>query len=232
MLKIKIIATGSAGNAYVIDDGGSKILIDPGIGIMQLKKALNFGLSSIEFCLLSHEHQDHAKSIIDVLKLGIPCAMSLGTWDMLDQTGVLALPVLLKSEVMWHYGAWGVLPFKTQHDAAEPLGFLLQTPSGKKVMFATDTAYVSYRFAGVTHYILECNYSEKLLLENDKLLGAVKKRIRRSHFELENVKEFFRRQDLTKTEKIYLIHLSESNADAGLFVDGIEKVTGKPVYLC
>jgi phosphoribosyl 1,2-cyclic phosphodiesterase len=79
--------------------------------------------------------------------------------------------------------------------------------------------------------MVECNYSEALLQKNEALPEELKRRIRTSHFELENVKEFFRCQDLSKTEKIYLIHLSNDNSDEKLFQSEIEKITGMPVYL-
>jgi phosphoribosyl 1,2-cyclic phosphodiesterase len=126
---------------------------------------------------------------------------------------------------------WRILPFKLAHDAVEPLGFLIGTPNGKKIVYATDTAYIIDLFKNVTHYMIECNYAEKLLKKNTDLTSDVKARIRTSHFELENVKDFFKKQDLSKTEKIYLIHLSNENSDADSFSSQIKRITGKPVYI-
>jgi len=228
MFKIQIHATGSKGNCYAITDGVERILIDPGIGIKQIQKALNFGVSGIKFCLLSHEHRDHSKSIKDILKYGATCYMSQGTGAALNlDPGAIKI---LKSSAAVKDGAWSILPFQTHHDSAEPLGFLIESPSGKKIVFATDTAYLSFVFNNITHWMIECNYSEDRLKTNEALPNEVKQRIRQSHFEFSRVKDFFRVMDLSKTEAIYLIHLSDDNSDAKRYVAEIEALAGVPVY--
>lgn len=227
-MKIQIHATGSKGNAYTIEDAGRRILIDPGIRFKQLQAATDFELAHYDFVLLSHEHKDHSKSIPDLLRLGKNCYMSQGTRDAI---GLMHSGALIAADgLAFERSGWRVLPFATQHDAAEPLGFLIQTPSGKKICFATDTYYIRYRFTGVTHWMIEANYSEAYLKENTVLVESVKRRIRESHFEIGNVKAFFAAQDLSKTEEIYLIHLSEENSDRDQFVKEIESITGLPVY--
>jgi len=228
MFQIKIIATGSKGNCYAISDGAERILIDPGIGIKEIQKALNFGVSGLKFCLLSHEHRDHSKSIKDIMKYAVTCYMSSGTAQALkiDPSKI----EICKSGKKVGHSYWRFLPFNVHHDAAEPLGFLIETPSGKKIVFATDTAYLSFVFNGVTHWMIECNYSEDRLRTNEALPNDVKKRIRQSHFEFSRVKDFFRAMDLSKTEAIYLIHLSDDNSDAKRYVVEIEALAGKPVF--
>ena len=227
MFEIKIHATGSKGNAYSIIDGDHKILIDPGIRFRDLQKATNFGLAKYDFVLVSHEHKDHCISVKNLTRLGIPCLMSSGTAKELWLENVATH---IKSEVQTERLSWRILPFAVQHDAAEPLGFLIQSPSGKKILYATDTYYIRYTFTGVTHWMIECNYSEDRLKTNEALPNDVKQRIRQSHFEFSRVKDFFRAMDLSKTEQIYLIHLSDDNSDAKRYVEEIEALTGKPVY--
>jgi len=55
-MEIKTIATGSTGNAYKISSADTSILIEAGIPIRKIQGGLNFGLSEIEFCLISHAH--------------------------------------------------------------------------------------------------------------------------------------------------------------------------------
>lgn len=121
-----------------------------------------------------------------------------------------------------------MLAFETQHDAAEPLGFLIQDSiSEKKFLFATDTYYIKYKFKELNYMAIECNYCESILQENinnGKINAYLGERIRRSHFSLENVLEFLKANDLSKLEKLYLIHLSGSNADAKLFKEKISEV--------
>lgn len=227
-MKIEILASSSKANAYIIEDGNHSILIDCGLPFKQLQRESNFRLSSLEFCLLSHEHKDHSRSIADLLNIGLKCGMSIGTKNALgiDSHYVFNLAIEHIAELY----DWIVMPFHTQHDAAEPCGFLIKSPSGFKICFATDTAYLKYRFEGVTHWLIECNYSIDILKDNKELPQSVKDRIIRSHFELENVKEFFKSQDLSQTKEIYLIHLSDDNSDPKRFIDEIQQITGIPVY--
>lgn len=230
-MKIEILASSSKGNAYIIRDGAHSILIDPGLIIAKLKERSNFTLSSIELCLLSHEHRDHSRSIKEISKMGITCCMSAGTLKNLDYNSWYTMPVLLESEKEFTYHGWSVLPFATQHDAAEPLGFLIKSPAGSKLCYATDTYYIRYNFKGVTHWLVECNYSRELLAQNKELSQVVKDRIVMSHFELGNVKDFFKAQDLSQTKEIHLIHLSNDNSNSKQFIQEIEQITGLPVYV-
>lgn len=54
---IDVIASSSKGNAYLITDGRSTILIECGLPIKELKRRTNFKVpSNIDACLISHEH--------------------------------------------------------------------------------------------------------------------------------------------------------------------------------
>ena len=226
MFKIHIHATGSTGNAYTIEDAGRKILIDPGIRFKKLQRKTVFTLSQYDFVLLTHEHRDHSRSIEKLLSMGKNCYMSEGTRDAL---GIMHSSALIcESTSVFERESWRVLPFATVHDAAEPLGFLIESPSGRKICFATDTARIDFTFSGVTHWIVEANYSEDLLQQSTRP-EEIKNRIRQSHFEIGRLCDFFKNQDLSKTEEIYLIHFSDDNSNQKKFMEEIEKTTGKPV---
>lgn len=210
-MRIITHATGSSGNAYTIEDQGKMILIECGMRFKALLKACKFKLNAYDFCLLSHEHKDHCRAVKDLMKIGFNIAMSIGTAQALSINP--AFIYVLEAGITWHRGGWGVLPFSTVHDSIEPLGFFIKTPSGKRLIFATDTAYIKYNFHMVTHWMIECNYQDDLLSKNKALPNTVKDRIRESHFELENLISFLKAHDLSNTEEIRLIHLSEENSD-------------------
>jgi len=125
------------------------------------------------------------------------------------------------------------MPFSTIHDAAEPLGYLMQ--SGKtKLLYATDTEYIPYKFEGLTHTLVECNFSMKIVkerLKNRDLNRALWDRILRNHLSLETVVTFLKANDLSSLQEIYLLHLSNNNSDANLFKKTIQEITGVPVYI-
>lgn len=232
MITISPLASGSKGNCYCISDGKTPLLLECGIGIQRIRWGLNFKLSSIAGVLISHEHKDHCKAVLDVMWAGIDCYMSLGTAAAL---GVSSHRIkFVRPREQFKVGTWTVLPFETQHDAAEPIGFLMASQTGDKLLYLTDTAYCRYRFNGLTHIMVECNHCLDILRENvaNGIIPAdLKNRIIRTHFGLDNVKDFLRANDLTRVQEIWLIHLSNDNSDAARFKREIQELTGKPVYI-
>ena len=56
------LASSSRGNAYVVSDGETTLLLECGLSFRELQKRLGYGVADITACLVSHEHQDHAKA--------------------------------------------------------------------------------------------------------------------------------------------------------------------------
>lgn len=232
MIKIRALASGSRGNCYHITDGSTPILLECGISFKEIRKQLNFNTSSIAGCLITHEHKDHCAGLKDVLRAGINAYMSPGTAAALEIKHHRIKTVEVKKQ--FNLGTWTILPFDVQHDTAEPIGFLLANQQGDKLLFATDTYYIKYRFPGLTHIMVECNYSMEILNENIAtgiVPQVMKKRLLRSHFSLENVKDFLKANDLSKVQEIWLLHLSDNNSDKELFKREIQELTGKLVYI-
>lgn len=232
MIEIIPLASGSRGNCYRVTDGKTPLLLECGISYKEIQKALNFRVSEIAGCLVSHEHQDHCKALNDIMRAGIDCYMSQGTADALDISSHRLH--IIKARQQFKLNTWTILPFKTEHDAAEPIGFLLANQDSEKLLYATDTYYIRYRFQGLTHIAVECNYSLDILKANVKAGNVpvvLKNRILKSHFSLENVKEFLKVNDLSKVQEIWLLHLSDGNSDAERFKREIQSLTGKPVYI-
>lgn len=232
MIDILPLGSSSAGNAYRVTDGHTSLLLEAGIRFKDIQRALEFRLSDIAGCLVSHDHGDHSKSIKDLMKAGINVYTGQGTADILGISGHRLRPVVARQQCT--IGTWTILPFEVEHDAAEPLGFILANRSGDKLLFATDTYYIRYRFTGLTHIMVECNYSMSILRENitaGRVPAVMKNRLLRSHFSLENVKEFLRANDLQCVQEIWLLHLSDNNSDEELFKREIQALTGKQVMI-
>lgn len=230
MIDIQAFASSSTGNCYRISDGSTPLLIEAGISYKEIQKKLDFQLSGIAGVLISHEHKDHSKSAADLVKAGINCYMSRGTAEALNISGHRVK--IIKPLQQFQIGTWSVLPFETQHDCPGSLGFLLANQDGERVLFATDTYYVKYRFVGLNVIMIECNYAADILKANVEA-GLVsveqKNRLIQSHFSLENVKEFLKANDLSQVREIHLLHLSSDNSDAARFKREIQELTGKMV---
>jgi phosphoribosyl 1,2-cyclic phosphodiesterase len=232
MIEIIPYASGSSGNCYRVTDGRTPLLLECGISYKEIQFGLVFTLSVIAGCLVSHEHQDHCKAVKDLMKAGIDCYMSKGTAEALGISGHRLH--IIKAKQQFRIGTWTVLPFDTQHDATEPLGFLLVNQDGEKLLYATDTYFIRYRFQGLTHIMIEANYCMDILKRNVEaglVPKELKSRLLKSHFSLENVKRFLQANNLSRVQEIWLLHLSDGNSDAERFRREIQSLTGKPTYI-
>ena len=232
MIEFKTLASGSSGNAYIVTDGKTPLLLEAGIKIRELRKKAKFGLGQIQGCLLSHCHQDHSCGVKEVMKAGIDCYMSKGTAQALELSGHRLHSV--KSKEQFRVGSWTILPFEVIHDAADPLGFLLANEAGEKLLFATDTHYLPYRFQGLTHICIEANFDSEILKQNvdaGSVDPQVAKKLWHRHMSLGTVKRFLQANDLSKLEEIHLLHLSGFNSAPGKFQEEIQGLTGVPVFI-
>lgn len=232
MINIKTLASGSSGNCYHITDGSTPLLLECGISYRDIQKALDFNTMDITGVLVTHEHKDHCKAVKEVSGRGFDIYMSQGTKDAIGINHHRIKTVVSKKQ--FKIGTWTVLPFEVEHDVSEPFGFLLANQDGDKLLFATDTYYIRYRFKDLTHIMVECNYSMDILEQNiasGLIPEVMKRRLIKSHFSLENVKEFLKSNDLSKVKEIHLLHLSDNNSHESRFKQEIQELTGKVVYI-
>lgn len=220
--------SGSTGNLYKVSSGESALLIEAGVRGKAIKAALGYSLSAIEAALISHSHGDHCLGVKDVLKAGVDCYMSQETAEAIGIAEHHRVKVLEPLK-QYKIGVWTILPFETMHDCPGALGFLVSDGTDK-LLFATDTFYLKYRFKGLTIIAVECNWSHETISSNAH--PARLKRLLSSHFSLDNCRNFFLANDLTKVREVYLLHLSDDNSDAAMFQKEIQSITGKPVYVC
>lgn len=228
MIYFDIIASGSkSGNAYIVDDGETKLLLECGVHIKKIREACNWKLSDFAGCLITHEHKDHSGYAHKVAEYGVPLYASAGT---IDAAGIFA--IVMSSHKQRRIGSFTVLPFDARHDAAEPLNWLLQSDHGGKMVFITDSAYCPYRFKGLTDIAIETNYSREILNERmarGEITEGDKPRSVYNHMSLDYAIDFLLDHNLSTVENIYLLHLSRDNADKHHFVRSVKLITGKNV---
>lgn len=236
-MEIKVLASSSEGNAYTVSDGQTTILLECGLPIGELKRKLDFKLP--DACLVSHSHQDHAKSVKLLYRLGIPLYMSYETADEISNGGVddalmWGLLHKMRHMIAEYIGTFRVLPLEMQHDAY-CLGFLLtSTVLKESVFFATDTCHIPYRLPPTEYIMVEANYDIDLVnnrITHGHLPFAMKDRLTRSHMEIDDTLAWLRLQNLTKTKRIYLLHLSHGSSNAAEFKRRVQEQTGIPTTI-
>lgn len=232
-MEINVIASGSTGNAYIISDGQTSLLLDCGIPFRRIQEGCRFRTNDIAACLISHEHKDHSKAAPELIRRGIDIYASKGTFEACKLSGHRVH--IIKELTRFEVGSFNILPFDVEHDAAEPLGFLIYSNmTGEKLLYVTDSYYIKYKFPGLTHIMIEANYSLDILNDNigtDPDMGARKRRLMESHMSIEHLEDMLRANDLSKVQQIYLIHMSSDNSDPDGFKDRIQRLTGAEVYI-
>ena len=126
-MQIKTLASGSKGNAYLVYDGTTMLLLECGISIREIMKRSNYSLSRVDACLVTHEHGDHAKAAQDILFRGIPLYCSAGTAASLNITNCPGCRAELRHLQETKVGTMLIQPLSVYHDAEEPLGWMIES---------------------------------------------------------------------------------------------------------
>lgn len=222
------LASSSAGNAYVVSDQETRILVECGISHKKLQKLSGFRLSEFQACLVSHEHKDHAKSVEDLISRGMAVYMSLGTAEALETDGV----ELIENLGQFNVGSLDIVPFTTFHDAREPLGFLIKSRlDGDVLAFATDTVNLRYKFPGLNILAIEANYDKAILDRCEKMPEKVRYRITNSHMEIDTLCDYLRSLDLSQCREIHLLHLSDATSHEGHFINKVARAVPKGIEI-
>ncbi len=230
-MKLKVFGSSSKGNGYALTDSkGNTLLIECGVKFSEVKEYLDFDLSRVVGCLLTHEHGDHIKYVGQYLQSGIDVAMSNATalssgLKLHHRTKI----VMAERKYSEYYAPFSFMPVDMVHDVPT-FGFIVQHPEMGNMLFMTDSYYSPFKFSNINHWIVECNYSEELLDQNTGSKKFLRDRIMSSHLSLENLLKMLRANDLSKTQNIILTHLSDRNSNEIEFIEKVKNATGKKVY--
>ena len=163
-MKYNIIATGSTGNATIIND---HVLIDCGVSYKKLKPYMK----DLDLVLLTHQHSDHFKpSTVQELHRQRP-TLRFGCcrWmvELLITSGIPARNIdVLEPGWEYVYGdrAFVVQPFPLVHNVPN-CGYLI-TENEETLFYATDTGSLSGVSAqNCDIYLIEANHGEAEIQE-------------------------------------------------------------------
>ena len=227
-MKFKALASSSSGNAYVVTDRDTRILVECGVSHKKLQKLSGFSLNEFQACLVSHEHKDHAKAVTDLISRGMAVYMSPGTAEALETDAVN----LIEHMEQFNVGSLDIVPFTTFHDAAEPLGFLIKSRvDGDVLAFATDTVNLRYKFPGLNILAIEANYDKHILERCDRMPEKVRYRITNAHMEIDTLCDYLRSLDLSQCREIHLLHLSDATSHEGHFLNKVARAVPRGIEI-
>ena len=221
-LRFTILASGSTGNAAVIEHGGVRVLLDAGLSAKRLEELLGArGVQpeDLQGILVTHEHSDHVRGLGALArKFKLPVYANMNTWNALDRM-VGELPddqrVAFRTGDALKFGDLLVESFPISHDAAEPVAYNF-TAGGFKLCIATDIGYMSpavkekARDADVL--VLESNHDVEMLRVG-RYPWNVKRRILSDvgHLSNEAAGEALCELISERTKRVYLAHLSRDH---------------------
>ena len=219
-MRFESLASSSSGNAYIVSDKDTRILLECGVSHKKLQKLSGFSLSEFQGCIVTHEHKDHAKAVLELISRGMTLYMSQGTAEALETDAVN----LIEHMEQFNIGSFDIVPFTTFHDAKEPLGFLIKSRvDGDVLAFATDTVNLRYKFPGLNILAIEANYDKAILDRCEKMPEKVRYRITNSHMEIDTLCDYLRSLDLSQCREIHLLHLSDATSHEGHFINKVAR---------
>ena len=217
------LCSSSAANATFIGNRDSGVLIDAGCSYKKLRGFLSLcgiELSAIKAVLITHEHIDHVKGLMQLTKHNdIPVYASCGTCGrLLEKEHVYNSDRLFDLDELDAAGLdLEVEAFSTPHDSAQSVGFIITCPSGYKTAYFTDlgeiTAEVRESTLGADFVFIESNYDTQLLRNNASYPQFTKDRIKshRGHLSNADSADYILELVESGATRIMLGHLSQQN---------------------
>lgn len=227
-MRLHILNSNSAGNGYILEAQDSCLLIEAGVHLREVKRALGFDLSKIKGCIVTHNHGDHAGHLRRYIQEGaIDAYASRGTFE---EMGLLDKPRThtLRPMQLIKIGDFNVWAFDVEHDTSEPFGYIIEHKECGKILFITDTMFLKYNFRNMefSHLMVEANYCDqgiKESLDKGELNPSRAQRISESHMSIDTACGIIRANRSENLMNVILIHLSKMNSDEALFLESAQK---------
>jgi len=222
-MRFASLGSGSAGNALVVQENNTLLLLDCGFGVREVASRLaKLGLSPemLSGILVTHEHDDHAGGAFKLAsKYGIRVWLTHGTLDMAHRH----FPAHMDSQLIMtidSHEAFGIQdlriqPFPVPHDARERVQFTFSN-GDKKLGVLTDTgtstAHIENVLSACDALVLECNHDLEMLM-NGPYARALKQRVnsRLGHLDNQSSAQLLTKLDNSKLQHLIAAHLSVKN---------------------
>jgi phosphoribosyl 1,2-cyclic phosphodiesterase len=208
-------------------------LIDAGISARKIEKTLKeinvSDISAFKGILVTHEHTDHIKGIKTLSKkFELKNWITFATYNKIrSKTGPIDTEFVEIAEP-FNIGEVEVIPYEIQHDAAEPVGYVLKKGNLKIGVLMDSGGLTTYLIDGYRDLdvlIIEANHSFDRLLESDYPI-YLKERILSSKGHLSNwdTANFLFE---TQPKLAIITHISENNNSISSVLSEIEEEFAK-----
>lgn len=216
-MRVTALASGSSGNAYLIQTSHVAVLVDAGPTLAALAPVLaaeGVGTEGLSAVLVTHEHADHLTSAAAVARrFKAPLLATEGTLARVKAQRAPRESIL--PEVAFAVGDLRVTPFSLPHDGADPVGFLFDDGTAR-VALATDLGHVPAELPSVLRacdlLIVEANHDLGRLWEGP-YSRPLKERVASpvGHLSNDQTGECLVQSASGRPQWVWLAHLSEVN---------------------
>ncbi|MBB3190635.1 MBL fold metallo-hydrolase [Halomonas cerina] len=217
-LRFASLGSGSKGNATLVSDGETHLLVDCGFGLREAERRLaRLGLhpGQLDAVLVTHEHRDHLRGVGPLARRhGVPVYLTPGTW-LSGRLGEVPSRHWITPQARFRVKGIEIDPVTVPHDAREPVQFRLAA-AGRRLGLLTDLGHPSVHvieaFRGCDALLLECNHDVHLL-QTGPYPPRLKRRVGGQWGHLANAQAawLLRRLGLDRLQRIVCSHLSEHN---------------------
>lgn len=218
MIRFAVLGSGSSGNSAVVECNDTRIMVDAGLSAKQLSvrlELLGIDPASLDGILLTHEHGDHIRGLkVFTKKHRIPIYATSQTAHIVKEIGIEdATWKTFETGQQFPLGGINIQSFSIQHDAIDPVGFVLANET-RKLGFVSDAGFVTRSMTenlrGLHGLFIESNYDDDLLEADTKRPWSIKQRISSRHGHLSNrqVNDLIREIAHQDLSRIVLGHLS------------------------
>ena len=219
---VKVIGSGSSGNAYALISGEDILLLECGVPAKDMLHAIDYKVAKVNGCIVSHSHSDHIGYLKQYMQYGI----KVYTSDEVEtdvETVIGEHAVGLQRMKRHQIGIFSVIPFSVPHGDTECDGWLIDSPEGR-ILFITDAEYCPYDFSkwNINYGLIECNYSEDYISRYED--GSKFDHVLHGHMELETCKRLIQSINCCSLRSLGLIHLSSGNGNPERFSDEIRMI--------
>ena len=218
-MKIASLASGSKGNAYVVEQDGVALLIDCGLSCRELRRrlaAVGLGPEAISAVVFTHSHDDHIRGL-PVFRKNFPQAELFA--NLMTAESIASLVGVDEGDFCcfengqsFDVGPFSVAPFSIPHDTSDPVGYLVRA-NGETYFHGTDIGTpldsIGVKLAEADVATLESNH-DPVMLRTSGRPPCLIQRIAgpRGHLSNDQACDLVKRFASPRLKRLALAHLS------------------------
>lgn len=213
-----MLGSGSGGNATLLIDKDTRVLIDVGLSCREVSRRLDqieTDPASIDAIVITHAHGDHTRGArLFSKRHSVPVYSTAAVREEWDVQGLADWRVLIPSQ-MQDVGRLRFYSLVVPHDASQTVAFRIETSAGA-VGFATDIGILTdaliQLFQDCSVLAIESNHAVELLRVSP-YAASTRARIASANGHLSNeaLAEFIRTHLPGTVRCMVLVHLSRVN---------------------